>query len=838
MFGGLFFCYIFAQLKRRLKNMNNVQFPAQQLSLKSKGKAWRKQCVDFADSRLWYNQSAIRNSMYHYKINYDLVRGIIHMDDIQLICNPEGIKAQFIPNQIQHYPIINAKMQVLKGEESKRVFDYKAVVTNPTAITEIAENKKNDMIKSLQELMQTTSEDQNEMNKKLEEINDYYTYTWKDLREVRANCVLKHYVTEYDIPLIFNAGFNDAMIIGEEMYLCDIVGGEPIIERLNPRKVRIFRSGYSNKIEDADMIILEDYWSPGRIQDYFYDKLTSKDLKYLQELNDQFSKGATDSMDNIDERKGFVRVNMIDDTIPDSSVFFDPFGDYTEADYNDLLPTDSFGNIRVMRVFWKSRKKIKKIKYYDENGEEDFTFMPENYIPNTFKGEEEEAFWVNEAWEGTKIGNEIYINIRPRIVQYNSLDNPSRCHFGIVGSIYNINDDRPYSMVDMMKPYNYMYDVIHDRLNKLMAKNWGKMTRLDLSKKPKAWKMDKWLYYAKTMGLFVEDSFNEGNRGAATGKLAGALNSNSQGVIDADFGNNIQQYINLLEFIKMEMADVVGISKQREGQISNRETVGGVERATLQSSHITEWLFLTHDSVKKRVLNVFLETAKIAMKGRTKKFKYILPDYSEQLLEIDGDEFADCDYGVVVDNNNNIEDLQQKIESLAQAALQNQTLSFSAIMKLFSSASLAEKQRLIENDEKRIQQQQQEQQQQAIQQQQQQLQIQQQMQQQQLQLKDNLNKRDNDTKITVAQINSQAEMAILKLKNNLDENGNPINYIDPQEEQHTQEEKEKLLEEMRQFDKNFQLDQQKLDFQKQKHQNELEIKRQQLKIQQEKQNKK
>jgi hypothetical protein len=36
-----------------------------------------------------------------------------------------------------------------------------------------------------------------------------------------------------------------------------------------------------------------------------------------------------------------------------------------------------------------------------------------------------------------------------------------------------------------------------------------------------------------------------------------------------------------MEFIKMEMSEVAGISKQREGQISQRETVGGVERATL-----------------------------------------------------------------------------------------------------------------------------------------------------------------------------------------------------------------------------------------------------------------
>jgi hypothetical protein len=38
----------------------------------------------------------------------------------------------------------------------------------------------------------------------------------------------------------------------------------------------------------------------------------------------------------------------------------------------------------------------------------------------------------------------------------------------------------------------------------------------------------------------------------------------------------------------MEMGEVMGITPQREGQVSNRETVGGVERSVLQSSHITE----------------------------------------------------------------------------------------------------------------------------------------------------------------------------------------------------------------------------------------------------------
>lgn len=804
--------------------MNNVYFPPQQLSLSKKNNSWRKQCVDFADSKLQFNHAVVRKSVLSQKINYDLMAGKLHMDDLELICNPEGIKANFIPDKIQHYSIINSKLNVLKGEELSRVFDYRVVVTNPNAVSEIEENKKQALFQSLQQLIQDKSLSEEQFNQELEKLNDYYTYEWQDFKEVMGNCVLNHYSKEYNLPLLFNMGFSDAMVVGEEIYQCDIVGGEPVIEKINPLKIRIFKSGYSNKIEDADMIILEDYWNPGRIYDTFGDVLKPKDFKRLEEYIQNFNQGAVDSMDNLDERQGLVNVNMITDTIADSTLFFDPFGQYSDTVGSSLLPYDLNGNIRVIRVYWKSRRKIKKIKYYDpETGEEDFTFMPETYIPNEVNGEEEKSFWINEAWEGTKIGEDIYVNIRQRVIQYNRLDNPSRCHFGIIGSIYNMNDDKPFSMVDMMKPFSYLYDIIHDRLNKMMARNWGKMARLDLAKKPKTWKIEKWLYYAKTMGLFVEDSFNEGDIGRATGVMAGSMNSNTQGVIDADFGNNIQQYINLLEFIKLEMSEVAGISKQREGQISNRETVGGVERATLQSSHITEWLFSVHDDVKKRALECFLETAKIAMKGRTKKFNYILPNNAKQIMEIDGDAFAECDYGLIVDSSRGVQELQQKLETLAQAALQNQTLSFSTIMKLYMSASLAEKQRFVEVDERNIKEQKQQELQMQAQQQQQQLQMQMQDKQAEREFKDQMNQRDNETKIVVAEINSQAEMAILQLKNHMTEEDEINDGIEPDE--YSQEAKDKLMEQMREFDARLKLDRERLDFDKQKSKEDLAIKR-------------
>ena len=790
--------------------MNNIthQFPAQQLPYKQKGKTWRKQCVDFACNHTFLVSGANRKSTAHKQINYNLLNGIVDMHDMQVILNPTGLQDDLVPNEIQHYPIINSKLNILRGEESKRLFDYKAIVTDPNSISEASNEKKALLLQDLQQLIQNTAISEEQASQKLEELNQYYSYTWQDFREQRANILLKHYNLETNFSALFNDGIMDALTVGEELYLCDIIGGEPTLEKLNPTNVTVVRSSYSKKVEDADMIIIKDYWSPGKIIDIYGESLTEKDRKYIENINTtSFGGSSTDEMANWDERRGWVYVGDKDDNLKNQDTIKNLFG---ESGYmNNDSVCDFDGNIRVMRVFWKSRRKIKKITSFDpETAEEIIDFYPETYIPDTDRGEKEEVFWINEAWEGTKIGEEVYVNIRPRPIQYNRISNPSRCHFGIIGSIYSINDSQPYSMVDMMKPYNYLYDVIHDRLNKLIAKNYGKLVKLDLSLVPDSWEVDKWLYFARKDKIAVIDSFNEGKIGAATGKLAGGLNNASNGVIDLDEGNTIQQYMNLLEFAKMEMSEVVGISKQREGQISNRETVGGVERATLQSSHITEWIFVTHEDVKRRVLDCFVETAKIAMKGRNKKFQYIMPDFAQRMVEIDGDAFAESDYGIVVDGSQQSQALNQKMDALVQAALQNQMINFSTALKMFASCSLAEKMRMVENNEREAQQRAQQQQQAEAQAQQQQAQMDAQLEQQKLELENTLNERDNDTKLTIAIM--QAENA----------NQEPVDT--------GESDKEALLEKMREFDLKLQLDRDRLEFDKQKADADRKVKREQI----------
>lgn len=803
-----------------------TEFPIQTLSFRAKNTKWAKACVDWAANRTYFNCSPIRKSVVEMKINQDLVNGIVHMEDMRAILNPGQLSTMFIPDKIQHYPIINTKIHTLRGEEYGRAFEWHAVVTNPFSVSDIEKSKREQFDAAVKNIVEDGSLGEQDAEVQIQDNQDYFDREWQDWREQACNELLKHYSKEYNMPQLFNEGFNDALTNNIEIYRTGISGGEPVIEKLNPMKIRVYGSGYSNKIEDADVIVYEDYWSRGRIIDTFYDELSTNDIKWLSnEIPDMGNGGPVGAAGNYNEAYQFMRperfigsegIDVTGDTTGLGFVF-DELNTMDGGIGSDLLPYDTVGNVRVIRVWWKSRRKILKVKSYDEiTGEEVFDFYPETYVPNEAAGEEAETMWVNQAWEGTKIGESIYVNMRPCLAQHNSISNPSRCHFGIIGTIYNVNESRPYSMVDMMKPYSYLYDAVHAKLVDLIATNWGKILEMDLAMKPRDWEVEKWMYFARANKVLIKDSFNEGH-GLAAGKIAGGLNNASKGYIDADWGGSIQNYINILQWIKDSLSELVGINRQREGNTYSRETAGGIERAVLQSSYITDWLFKQHDDVKRRVLTAFLENAKVALRGRSKKFDYILSDGTKKVMTIDGDLFSESDYGIVIDNSGDTQKLDSQIETLAQAAIQNQMLDFSSVMRLYSSASMQEKMRIIDNAQRRMERNQQAAQQQQQQLEQQKMQAEMQAKQEELQQRDMLNQRDNETKLKIAEINSQAEYLRLGI------------YADENNEELRREEmeidREKLRADIEQFDKELRLEEKKVDAENKLKEKELSQKR-------------
>ena len=121
-------------------------------------------------------------------------------------------------------------------------------------------------------------------------------------------------------------------------------------------------------------------------------------------------------------------------------------------------------------------------------------------------------------------------------------------------------------------------------------------------------------------------------------------------------------------------------------------------------------------------------------------------------------------------------------------------------MKLYSSASIAEKQRLIEEDENETMAAQQQALQQEQQLEQQKLEAANQLEVVKLEQEDKLNERDNEVKLLIANINAQN-------KSNTDNDGIQEPSI---------LEKQKLEESIRQFNAKLKLDKEKLNLEKKK----------------------
>lgn len=722
----------------------NLKQPRQRLPFSQKTKTWRKENIDAADKYSLYHNGGVRKDLRNKIVNMNLYNGKVDVRDMAEVLNPNNLEASYVPDNIPHHPILVPKIDLLVGEESNRRFDWKIMVTNSDAISEKEESKKKFLYQRVSQILESTYKDE-ELKAKMEKLADHMKYEWQDLKERMATQILKHYFHEQEFADKFNDGFKDALLFAEEIYKVDIVQSEPILTKLNPFKVRAVRSGNSNRIEDASIIIVEDHKSPNQIIDEFHDELKPKDI---DSILDYSTKSSSDNYSDDDNNH-----NLLADALGgDGEPFMDSLFHMAELNGHTFNKnyTDEEGNIRVFTVYWKSIKKIKKIKYYDEFGETQYKIRSEEYIIDESMGEEETILWVNEMWEGTLIGRDIYVKMKPRDVQYNKIYNPSLCHAGIIGQIYNTNQGVAVSLVDRMKNYQYLYDTMWDRLNKAIATNYGKILELDIAKIPENWEIDKWMHFAVANKIAVVDSFREGNHGASTGKLAGGMNTVGGHSIDMETGGYIQQHIQMLEFIKFEMGEISGVNQQRQGQVENRETLGGVERAVTQSSHITEWWFSKHEKLKLRVMSAFLETAKFALKdNKNKKVQYILDDLSIEMLNMDGEQFSNADYGLLLTSSTKTMELEQMLKQNAQAFMQNGG-SMATIMDIYFSDSITDMRKKIEIAEEKLHQRQSESQQEANKTAQQAEANRMQLEEASLALQEANNIRDNDTKLAIA----------------------------------------------------------------------------------------
>lgn len=733
-----------------VKMQGYISFPRQKLPDSKKDDNWFKKNIDFAEHLLTSDVN-LRSNFKNKKANYNLRANIINSKDFEKYINPDNLDLESLPASFQHIGIENSKINLLLGEYSRRKKEFKAYISanDKDGISRKEEALMEQIRGELTNIIQADSISEEEIVKRLKALEHYQTYDFQDLAEITANKILKKEYKEGDFDFVFLRTFEDLLTGGEEIMYCGVLGGNPVMRRVNPMNLYTM-GGNSMYIEDADIIVEYGYKSIGQIIDDYWDEITEEDVDFLERGKVDASMGG-----------GGIGLNR------DVSVY-DYYGEQGALSIfhpNEMGTRtfagafDTYGNVRVLKVCWRSRRKIGELTYFDEDGNEQKDWVPEDYKPNKDLGETVKWIWVNEWMEGTKIADHIYTVMRPVPYASKSIVNKSKGTPPYVGSVNSTNDYKVQSLMDIMKPLAYSYDIAYYKRELAIATYKGSFTALNSSLVPSGWDPKEWMRYVTINKFAWLDPTNEILKGPSQGKSAGSFNTLTAQQIQVGDPNEIGMYTNLMLDIENTLGKLAGVTGAREGQIDNREAVGNVERELSQTSHITEKWFAIDANFRKRVLTKFLECCKYSYKKYPKKGQFLLDDMGQQMV-LNFDEFVSTEYDLHVSNSTNDTQLYQDLRALSQAAIQNGQAKISDLIAITQSESVQEVGRRLEDSAKRIQEEQQQMQEKQIAQQQEAAQLAN----QQAQAKLAFDTKKHDDEIAVKREQIEADLTIAGLR--------------------------------------------------------------------------
>lgn len=670
--------------------------PNQRLTRKQKeagDKRWYKDQIDTLD-RVSFSKGGVFGfsefgtgiSEYRrMKVNYDLFNNIINKTDFESICYPFGKEVGSLPADFSNKDIISGKIKALLGMEMRRPFSWKVVATNEEATTrreqEETQRLKDFVVSSIMNPIRAdierkymeeskgrelTQDEQAQLQQQIQqelqtmtppEVKKYMEREHQDPAEVLSHQILEYLIQREDIKMKFNKAWKHGLISGREIFWVGIVNGEPVVKVINPIRFDYDKSPDLDYIEEGEWACYEMYMTPSEIVKYFGPEFTPKEI---DEIYEDYSHAST---------------------LPDSAFTFRNDG------------TTAIMGIRVIHCEWKSLKPIKFVKGVSPiTGEVYEDMVDESYKLNPEAGDIEiTTEWVPTKYEGYKIGEDKYAWLREVPGQYKDLDNLYHCKLSYIGATYDNLNSEVTSLVDRMKYYQYMYNVLWYRIELLTASDDGKVLLMNVNLIPKSAGLDieKWMYYLKANKIGLMDPSEEGNKGNTNmGEAAKE--------VDMSLASDIAKYLQLLEYIEKRCGESVGITKQIEGQIGSEEAVRNTQQALIQSANIIEPYFEVHNNIKRNVLQALIEVAKVAYaEFQPSYLSYVLDDMSRKMIDMDYDLLENSTYGIFVSNSMKSNEALQMVQQLSHAALQNQRVELSDVIKIMRSESIQEAEELL-----------------------------------------------------------------------------------------------------------------------------------------------
>lgn len=752
---------------------SGYSFPNQKVSDSKKTEAWYKRCIDFSEAFVGQNEY-YRGEYGNKSENYNLRSNIIDVRNFEQYINPAQLDIDAFPAKFQHVGIGNAKIDLLIGDYISRKREFRAYVSgkDEDSNTRKEETLKKELFEKTIEILQR-GDDPEAVQKEAEKLKQYMSYDYQDIAERSANLILQREYKENNFDFLFRRTFEDLLVSGEEIVQVDVLGGKPVLRRIDPRNVFTMGGGSSLYLHEKDIIVLYQYRSIGQIIDDYWDELKPEDIAKLERRDSYLSDYDSDSyltnrsdlallVDNTGAITGPDQGSTTDDSIrlinPSTLDRYAFGGDFNEN-----------GEMREVTVYWRSRRKIGKLTYIDEYGDEQITYVNEYYQINKEEGEKVKWMWVNEWLRGTKIGNDIYVKMQPVEHSSKSMTNLSSGTPPIIGISCNTNGYKVQSLMDMLKPFDYAYDIGFWKRELEIATFKGTATAVNSSLIPSGWDPAEWLQYTAVDKVMFLDPTQEVLKGPAQGKAAGTFNTFiTQEVSMGANQQGIRMLTDYLAAIEATMGKIAGVQGAREGEIGTRAAVRNVQAEIGQFAKITERWFQLDAEFRRVALSKFLEACKIAYKDNPQRGSFLLDDLGQQFIQ-QYTEFSETEFDIHVSDSQNDTQLFNDLRQLAQAAIQNGNAQISDLISIYTTNSSQNIARKLKDSSERLAQQQKEMQEQAQQSQQQMKQMEMQNAQAEREFKMAEAQKERESRERIAEIRAQA----LSLRGDADSNGVP-----------------------------------------------------------------
>jgi len=685
-------------------------FPDQFKTEKYKQKdTYVKQTMDYFANRAYAEY--VRNKNTFVK-NYDLVKGILRPEDFY---EDQDVKSFAdilqgdldLPSYVQHYSILTTPINELCGEVSKRPDTYRSKAFDDDSKAEelkfktevlkeyvISKAKQQLIAEGALEGEEIPPEELERMT--LERVQDEID-NYTSVAEKWSNHVLTSHKAEFNLKELGEDAFRDLMITGREFYHIYEDNSKTgfNVEVVNPKNQWHLSAPDRKYISDVSGRHRGAY-AAGKIEVMEISEiiescpeLNKKEIDHLREgLEDYGIMGARES--NLGKSRTIggqdtITYDTYDPLVLQSRMMIDSDLKGGEDSLNDFLGlTDnrsSFGyKYVVVTSYHISKKQVGKVIYLDELEMEQTTLVDENYksgdIPTQISLE---WGWINQIYKGRKIGPHIYHMSPFKLLPY----------LPIIGTIYELKNTEARSLVDLMKPFQTIYNVALNQLWELLKKEIGNVASVNIRRIPRVKDgdgqddIDIWEMEARERGIIFDDDSPENTKSPVS-------NTSVARNVDLTRTNEIQSRYNLAVQIKNECWELIGMSKARMGSVAASATATGTNTEMQQSYTQTEPLFVAHEYVFGQLNQALIDASQYIESSKEEStISYITNQGESAFISVQGSEISLRDIKVFMTNRPEDTKLFGEIRALSQAVLQNGG-SIYDVSEMYSDQSIRE----------------------------------------------------------------------------------------------------------------------------------------------------